>query len=143
MHTALTYARWADLTVGAEFQLTIGPVTRTNFVAMAGASGDFNPNHHDEIFAIRSGFDRVFAPATLQAGYMGRLLSEWVGPTALRTYRARYTAQLWPGDLVICKATIVNQIDEGGERRVEIEGEAVNQRGDVLLTVHASAVPVA
>ncbi len=46
--------------------LVVGPVTRTDFVRFAGASGDMNPNHHDEIYAVRSGNDRVFAMGMLQ-----------------------------------------------------------------------------
>ena len=31
--------------------LVCGPLTRTQFVRYAGASHDFNPNHHDEVYA--------------------------------------------------------------------------------------------
>lgn len=144
MRVALSpYANWKDLSVGAERELTLGPVTRTDFVRFAAATGDFNPNHHDEIFAIRSGFDRTFAPGPFQGGYVGRLLTEWLGPTALRTFRIRFAAQLWPGDTVTCKAKIVRRKAERGNRWVEIEAKAVNQHGDLLITAHATAVPVA
>lgn len=141
MATTLSYATCDELPIGAERELTVGPLTRTDFVRFAGASGDFNPNHHDEIYAIRSGFERTFAPGMLQGGYVGRLISEWLGPTALRTFRLRFAAQAWPGDMVICKAKVVDRTDENGECRVEIEAEALNQHGDVLITARASATP--
>ena len=34
--------------------LVCGPLTRTQFVRYAGASHDFNPNHHDEVYAKAS-----------------------------------------------------------------------------------------
>jgi len=36
-------------------------LTRTDLVRYAGASGDFNPIHHDEEFAKGAGFPTVFA----------------------------------------------------------------------------------
>jgi acyl dehydratase len=139
MATKLTYATRDDLIVGAERELAVGPLTRTNFVRFAGAIGDFNPNHHDELYAIRSGFDRPFAPGMLQGGYMGRLISEWVGPAALRTLRIRFASQAWPGDMVNCKATVINRTEDDGTVRIDIEAQATNQRGEVLIEAKASA----
>lgn len=141
MPKLLAYAKWEELAEGAGREVTIGPLTRTDFVRFAGANGDFNPNHHDEIYAIRAGFDKIFAPGMLQGGYLGRIISEWVGPGALRTFRIRFSAQAWPGDMVICKAKIVRQYEEGGERLVEIEAEALTQAGDTLIKSHAIAAP--
>ena len=141
MATPPAYATRDELPVGATRELSIGPLTRTDFVRFAGASGDFNPNHHDELYAIRSGFDRTFAPGMLQGGYVARLLSEWVGPGALRSLRLRFAAQAWPGDMVACKATVVDRVDEDGACRVEIEAQATNQRGDVVIEAKAAATP--
>ena len=41
--------------------LEIGPITRTDIVRYAGASGDLNPIHHDEGFATSAGFPSVLA----------------------------------------------------------------------------------
>jgi len=39
-------------------------LTRTQIVMYAGASGDFNPIHHDETFATKAaGYPSVFAHA--------------------------------------------------------------------------------
>ncbi|MBI1725526.1 MAG: hypothetical protein HYR52_07830 [Candidatus Tectomicrobia bacterium] len=138
---SLTYAKWEELAEGARHELTVGPLTRTDFVRYAGASGDFNPNHHDEIYAIRSGFDRPFAQGMLQGGYLGRALTEWLGPASLRKFRIRFSAQAWPGDMVLCKARVTRCYEESGEKRVEVEAEAVTQRGDVLIKATATAAP--
>ena len=141
MAQAVSYAKWDELTEGAEREITMGPLTRTDFVRFAGANGDFNPNHHDDTYAASSGFPTSFAQGMLQGGYAGKLLSEWVGPGALRTFRIRFSTQAWPGDMVICKAKVIRRYEEEGERRVEIEAEAVNQDGAPLIKAHATAAP--
>ena len=44
MAEPFAYAHWDDLTEGAGRELTVGPLTRTDFVRFAGANGDFNPS---------------------------------------------------------------------------------------------------
>ncbi len=141
MPATMTYAKWEDLAEGTEHEIKVGPITRTDMVRYAGASGDFNPNHHDEIYAIRAGFEKPFAHGMLQGGYLGRMLSEWVGPAALRSFRLRFSAQARPGDMVICKARIVRRYEESAGHLVDIEAEATNQRGDVLVQATATAAP--
>ena len=79
MTTALNTAIWAELTEGVERELTVGPITRTDLVRYAGASGDFNPNHHDEIYAITRGVRQTLRARDAPGGYLARLLSEWLG----------------------------------------------------------------
>ena len=62
---------------------SVSPVTRTIIVKYAGAGGDFSPMHHDELHAIRTGADRIFAHGLLGAGFMGTTLEKWLG-VALR-----------------------------------------------------------
>jgi acyl dehydratase len=40
-------------------QRVFGPITRTDIVRYQGASGDFNPIHHDDDFAKSAGFPSV------------------------------------------------------------------------------------
>ena len=141
MTTSIEYAKWEEITEGTERELTVGPITRTDLVRYAGASGDFNPNHHDEIYAIRAGFDKPFAHGMLQGGYLARLLSEWLGPDSFKNLKIRFSAQAWPGDMVICKAKVIRQYEEAEQQFVEIEASAENQRGDVLIKATATATP--
>src|SRR5205823_876970 len=53
----LLMATWEELTVGTECApREFGPLTRTDFVRYQGASGDFNPIHHDDDFAQSAGY---------------------------------------------------------------------------------------
>ena len=126
---------WDKLKEGEEKELTVGPITRTDLVKYAGASGDFNPNHHDEIYSIRSGFKKPFAHGMLQGGILSRLISDWFGVGALRYFKLRFSAQTWPGDTIICKARIIKKLED--EKYLEIEAEAKNE--DEMILIKASA----
>lgn len=79
-------------------ELTEAPLTVTDFVRYQGASGDFNPIHHDTLFAQAAGFPGPFAVGMLTAGYVAALLDEHAERRALRRYTTRWMAQAWPGD---------------------------------------------
>ncbi len=79
---------WDDLAVGTEAEpRTYGPLTRTDFVRYQGASGDFNPIHHDETFAKASGFPTVFSVGMLQAGILASFATDWLGAANVRVVR--------------------------------------------------------
>jgi acyl dehydratase len=74
------------------------PLTVTDFVRYQGASGDFNPIHHDSAYAVAAGFPGPFAVGMLTAGITANRLSAVHGATAVRRFRVRFSAQAWPGD---------------------------------------------
>ena len=51
---------YASVSVGDERQESFPALTRTMFVRYAGASGDFNPMHHDDTIATQVGNPSVF-----------------------------------------------------------------------------------
>lgn len=77
-----------------------GPVTRTDIVRYAGASGDFNPLHHDDEYARSAGFTGVFSMGMLQAGLLASYATDWLGASSIRRYHIRFAAQVWPGDML-------------------------------------------
>lgn len=87
------------------FTRSVGPLTRTDIVRYAGAGGDFNPLHHDEIFARTAGFESVIAHGLFTAGLTGAALAAEVGPLRLRRYGVRYTGQVRPGDTLTITAS--------------------------------------
>lgn len=99
-----------------------GPVTRTDIVRYAGAGGDFNPIHHDEVFAREAGYPTVFAMGLYTAGLAGAALAEAVGPLHLRKYGVRYVGQVWPGDTLT--VTVRETASEGGVRSLALEVQA-------------------
>jgi acyl dehydratase len=128
------------LSVGDEAPpLVCGPLTRTQFVRYAGASHDFNPNHHDELYAQRSGNKAVFGMGMLAGGYCARQLTDWLGATALRRLRIRFASRFWPDDVLTCTAKVTAKAEEGGGGLVECEFASVNQAGEVIIRGDATA----
>ena len=94
---------------------------RTQIVQYAGASGDYNPLHTDEIFTTQvAGYPSVFAHGMLSMGLTGTMLTDYVGDGALKKYGVRFTNQVWPGDTLTGKTTIIEIRKEDGEKVVDL-----------------------
>jgi acyl dehydratase len=119
--------------------LVCGPLTRTQFVRYAGASHDFNPNHHDEVYAKASGNKAVFGMGMLAGGYCARLLTDWLGDGVLRRLRIRFASRFWPDDVLTCTAAVTGKREVADEGLVDCEFSAVNQNGDVIIRGDATA----
>lgn len=129
-----------EVDVGSEPEpLVVGPLTRTDLVRYAGASGDLNPIHHDDVYAIRAGNERVFAMGMLPGGHLGRLLEEWLGEESLRRFRIRFTAKTWPGDTLTCRARIRDKRNEEGAWIVDCDAWVDNQYGRRVVDGEAVA----
>ena len=115
--------RWEDLGEGTSgpAPLVMGPLTRTDFVRYQGASGDFNPIHHDEEFAKSAGFPSVFSVGMLQAGILGTYCTEWLGAENVRRFAVQFREQVWPGDHLRFTATVVRKYADAGVRKVDLE----------------------
>lgn len=123
-----------DVKEGDELpSFTVENLTRTDFVKYAGSSGDFNPIHHDQTFAEVSGNPTVFAMGMMNAGVLSRLVSDYAGLENLRKYRVRFATRVWPGDSVTCKGRVTKKAVENGEKIIEGEIQALNQKGEVAI----------
>jgi len=125
---------WEDVKEGDALpEVRAEKLTRTDFVRYAGASGDFNPIHHDQTFAEASGNPTVFAMGMLSAGILSRVVTGFVGRPNVRGFKVRFLTRAWPGDDVICRGTVTRKFEEAGEKRISGELAAVNQKGEVLI----------
>ena len=132
--------RFAEGTVIPPF--VVENLTRTDLVRYAGASGDFNPIHHDEHFAKAAGNPTVFGHGMLTAGFVARCITDVVGPGNLRRYKVRFATRVWPGDTITCGGRITRRYEEAGETRVDGEVTATTQRGETAVTgTFTAAVP--
>jgi acyl dehydratase len=115
-------------------------LTRTQIVQYAGASGDFNPIHTDEVFATQvAGYPSVFAHGMLTMGMTGRMLTDLVGDGRLESFGGRFTSQVWPGDTLMTTATVTGREDRDGERLATFEVVTTNQDGAVVFQGTAGA----
>jgi acyl dehydratase len=113
---------------------------RTQIVQYAGASGDFNPLHTDEIFTTKiAGYPSVFAHGMLTMGLTGTLLTDAVGDGTLRSFGVRFRSQVWPGDVLTATATVTDVERKDDETLVSLDVETVNQKGEVVVSGTATA----
>jgi acyl dehydratase len=115
-------------------------LTRSQIVMYAGASGDYNPLHSDEVYATQvAGYPSVFAHGMLSMGATGKVLTDWVGDGRLTKYGVRFVNQVWPGDTLTATATIDSIREEGGVAVADFTVVTVNQHGQTVVSGSASA----
>lgn len=108
-------------------------LSRTDLVKYAGASGDFNPIHHDEEFARSAGNPTVFGHGMLTAGFVARCVTDFVGVENVRRYKVRFATRVWPGDTITCQGKVTRRYEEAGEARIDGEVAATNQKGETAV----------
>ena len=113
--------------------LAKAPIDRVQLSRYAGASGDFNPVHVDELYAKSVGMPSVYAPGMLVMGMLSQLISDWARGGQLRRYHVRFIKMVWPGDTVVCKGRVSDRHGEGGRYFVDVELWAENQRGELVM----------
>jgi acyl dehydratase len=114
-------------------------LTRTDLVQYAGASGDFNPMHSDEVAAKAAGLPSVFGHGMFTMGLLAKAVTDYVGVGNLKRYSVRFTKQTWPGEQLTTKVKVAKKYEDGGEHRVDLDCEVVNQDGEPKVSGVATA----
>lgn len=110
------------------------PITRNRIVRYQGASGDFNPIHHDDVFAQAAGFPTVFSVGMFHAGLLGGHLARLFGAGQIRTFGVQFVEQMWPGDVLSYGGTV---------RTARTGGDGVNELDlDLAVTRHGGGTTV-
>lgn len=128
-----------EVAVGDTFALDIDPVTTTQLVQYAGASGDYNRIHYDAPYAEEAGLGGVIAHGMLTMAFMGRALTGWAGEDGtVVKISARFTAPVRPGDVVSVSGTVSEQseTDAGVQARCTLlahVGEKKVAMGDATV----------
>jgi len=115
-------------------------LTRTDLVMYAGASGDFNPMHTDELAAQAAGLPSVFGHGMFSMGLLGTALTDWAGVGNLKSYKVRFTKQTWPDELLTSTVTVSGKREENGEKLIDIECSLANGDGEVKVAGEAVAL---
>ena len=133
--------RASELEVGAVFEEpVVEDLKRTQIVQYAGASGDYNPLHTDEVFATKvAGYPSVFAHGMLTMAMTGRMVTDFVGDGRLLGFGGRFTSQVWPGDTLVASATVVDVRQDAGQHVAELSVRTVNQDGVEVFSGTATA----
>ena len=131
----------SKLKVGDTFSEEVcNNLSRTQIVQYAGASGDYNPLHSDEIFTTQiAGYPSVFAHGMLSMGMTGKMLTNYVGDGRLTKYGVRFTSQVFPGATLTATATISDIREEDGTHFADIEVSTTDEEGTQVIKGNAIA----
>ncbi|SRR5579883_417156 len=139
----MTLARlhFEDVQIGDEIPpLVKSPLTHQQLVRYAGASGDFNPLHTDPSVGEAIGTGGIIAHGMLVMGFVGQMLSNYVGPESLRTFGVRFKGMTHLEDVITCTGTITEKSEVDGQARIAGKVQAADQNGDVKVSGTFSAV---
>ena len=130
---------YEDVKEGDEAPVLTHTLTRTDLVRYAGASGDYNPMHHDEIIATSSGQPSVFGHGMFSMGLLGTALTDYVGAGRLTKYKVRFSRQTWPGEVLSTKIVVRSKRLEDGTNLVDLDCSLSNADGEVKVVGEATA----
>ncbi|MFD8707779.1 MaoC family dehydratase [Kitasatospora sp. NPDC059648] len=113
-----------EVEVGTQLPAQSFPVTRATLVRYAGASGDFNPIHWNEKFALEVGLPDVIAHGMFTMAEAIRVVTDWVGdPAAVVEYGVRFTRPVpvpndGVGAVIEVSAKVAKKLDD---RKVQVD----------------------
>jgi acyl dehydratase len=128
-----------DLAEGDVGPVLIHTLSRADLIEYAGASGDFNPMHTDEVAAQAAGMPSVFGHGMFSAGLLATALTNWVGVGNLTHYRVRFVKQTWPGEVFTTRIAVTAKRQDGGRNLVDLECSLENEVGEVKVSGEATA----
>ncbi|MDQ4488696.1 MaoC family dehydratase [Sinomonas sp. ASV486] len=113
-------------------------VTRADLVKYAGASGDFNPIHWNNDFAVSVELPGVIAHGMFTMGAAVQLVTDWAGdPGAVLDYQTRFTKPVPvadttgtddPGAVLEVVGTVGTLDPEARTARIDLMVTAAGQR---------------
>ncbi len=129
-----------DVSEGDEAPERSRVLNRTDLVMYAGASGDYNPMHHDEVKAQAAGQPSVFGHGMFSMGFLGTAITDFVGVGNVRRYQARFAKQTWPDEKLVTKIVVTGKRTEGDEHLVDLDVRLHNAEGEEKVVGEATAV---
>ncbi len=138
--TKTTKRKFAAIAEGESLpELRQGPITRTDIVKYAGASWDFNPFHHDEVFAKRSRSGGIIAHGMMVMGYLGRLATAYLGTAEFDRFTARFKSVTRAGDTLRLQGKVKQLSPKAKGGVVVLSLRAVNDTGEVVAEGEVTA----
>ena len=128
-----------DVAVGDEGPVISHKLTRTDLVKYAGASGDFNPMHHDEVLAVAAGQPSVFGHGMFSMGLLGSALTDYVGVGNVTRYQVRFARQTWPEEVLSSKILATAEREEAGKKLLDLAVTLANAAGETKVVGEGTA----
>jgi acyl dehydratase len=129
-----------DVNEGDEGPSRTHTLTRTDLVRYAGASGDYNPMHHDEVKAQAAGMPSVFGHGMFSMGFLGSALTDYVGVGNVQSFKVRFARQTWPDEALTTRVVVTGKREADGQKLVDLEVTLANGDGEQKLVGEAVAI---
>lgn len=114
-------------------------ITRDRILRFAGASGDYNPMHVDEVTNVGAGMGGIFAHGMLGTGFLGRIATDCLGEVPLTSLRVRCLQIVRPGDTLFVVGSVLSRQITTATAEVVFRLRAMNQNGEVTHDGTATA----
>lgn len=134
--------RLDQIRVGQQLPLFEHTPTKVQLVMYAGAQDDYFPVHFDYQYAVAAGQPGVVNHGWLTYAILLQAVTNWAPPQVADVVAAscRYVRPTFPGEAIICSATVVAKHSE--DRTVDLELSATNPAGvettKAKVTLHFS-----
>lgn len=131
----------SELKAGDKYsEVVVEDLKRTQIVQYAGASGDYNPVHTDNLYVTEiAGYPTVFAHGMLTMGLTGKAVTNYVGDGRLTNFGVRFSKQVWPGDTLTTNLTVTGVAADQDPPTVDLDVVTTNADGDVVVKGTATA----
>lgn len=131
----------AGLVVGDVVATQEVAITRDTLVRYAGASGDFNPIHYNDVFATSVGLPGVIAHGMFTMGAAASVVESWAGPGNVADFQARFTRPIPvpnPGEAIATVTCVIGAIDADAKTAridctVEFGGQKVLGKAQAIV----------
>jgi len=114
------------------------PISKTQLVEYSEASGDFNPIHTVENFALEAGLGGVIAHGMLTMAFVGQMLTNSMGEFGdLLKFNIRFNGMVRPGDIITAEGLVLSVFENGNKEIVVCEVWATREGGTKIVSGQA------
>jgi hypothetical protein len=143
---------WEDIAVGNEVPPLAKVATTQTLVKWAGACGDFNPLHYDNVFAASQGVGKSIIHGPLKRAWLVQLMTNWIGEEGfLKSFSCQFRAIDYPypmKDLFNsqeeepwwCRGRVTGKYVKANEHYADCEIWIENDRGEVTTKGYATVM---
>lgn len=143
---------WEDVEVGSELPPLPKIATTQMLVKWAGASGDFNPLHYEDVFAASQGVGRPIVHGQLKRAWLVQLITDWIGEQGLlKKFSCQFRGMDLPrpmkdmsnpqeGETWWCKGKVTKEYVEGDEHCVDCDIWIENGKGEITTRGNAIVI---
>ena len=143
---------WEDIEVGMDISPLAKVATTQMLVKWAGASGDFNPVHYDNVYAAATNAEQIIVHGALKRQWLVQLLTGWMGEqSTLKKFSCQYGAMDYPrhmktmtepltGETWYCKGKVTKKYAEDNQHFVDCKIWLENGKGEITTSGKATVV---